>query len=155
MKIRKIAKFWHFLSHTWHYRYFCRQQKCLLNHEKVFVMWFVCCSPEDESEHSWLGAAAEAGKGKAEAATRPPPTNPTTGQCSSISRAVGAFCDSGRSFKPRWVVCWCEKSWCVFVDFRRQQEETRCLEGWTMTGTHRCSSHPWMSGSELQTMNQH
>lgn len=65
---------------------FCPQQKCFLNHQKVPVMWFVCCSPEDEPQHSWLVAAAEAGKGADEAAARPPPTNPPTGQCSTTIR---------------------------------------------------------------------
>lgn len=59
---------------------FCPQQKCFLNHPKVPVMWFVCCSPEDEPQHSWLVAAAEAGKGADEAAAGPPPTDPPTGQ---------------------------------------------------------------------------
>lgn len=65
---------------------FCPQQKCFLNHQKVPVMWFVCCSPEDEPQHSWLVAATEAGKGADEAAARPPPTNPPTGQCSTTIR---------------------------------------------------------------------
>lgn len=42
---------------------------------------------------------------------------------------------------------------CVYC--RRQEEGTRCPVGWTMTGTHRRSSHPWMSGSGPQTTNQH
>lgn len=59
---------------------FYPQQKCFLNHPKVPVMWFVCCSPEDEPQHPRLVAAAEAGKGADEAAARPPPTDPPTGQ---------------------------------------------------------------------------
>lgn len=70
---------------------FCPQQTCFLNRQKAPVMWFVCCSPEDEPQHSWLGAAAEAGKGTDEATTRPPPTNATTGQCSTINRPVWSF----------------------------------------------------------------
>lgn len=65
---------------------FCPHQKYFLNHPKVPVMWFICCSPEDEPQHSWLVAAAEAGKGAHEAAARPPPTNPPTGQCSTTIR---------------------------------------------------------------------
>lgn len=70
---------------------FCPQQTCFLNRQKAPVMWFVCCSREDEPQHSRLGAAAEAGKGTDEATTRPPPTNTTTGQCSTINRPVWSF----------------------------------------------------------------
>lgn len=73
-------------------------------------MWFVCCSPEDEPKHSWLGAAAETGKGKDEATTRPPPTTPPTGQCSGISRAVGVL---GWSLKHAWVILGSESFWGV------------------------------------------
>lgn len=36
-----------------------------------------------------------------------------------------------------------------------QEEGTRCLAGWTMTGAHRHLSRLWTSGSEHQTTNLH
>lgn len=62
------------------------------------------------------------------------------------------FWDSGRALKRRWDVF---PVAFVLAHCRRPQEETRFPEGWTMTGTHRCSSHLWMSGSEVPTMNPH
>lgn len=55
--------------------------------KKFFVPWLLCCSPEDEPWHSWLGTAAKAGKGTAQMqTTRPPSANHTTGQRSNEIR---------------------------------------------------------------------
>lgn len=82
-------------------------------------MWFVCCSPEDEPQHSWLGAAAEAGKGEDEATARPPPSNPSSGRCRCVAgppvRVLNVKTPSGRFsfffFSTVWekLVCVCAR----------------------------------------------
>lgn len=125
--------------------------------KKFFVPWLLCCSPEDEPWHSWLGTAAKAGKGTAQMqTTRPPSANHTTGQRSTEIRLTFKLFLVLSGWIMLHIQFQCSFNCaCVCVYCRRQEEGTRCPVGWTMTGTHRRSSHPWMSGSGPQTTNQH
>lgn len=135
---------------------FCPQQKCFLNHQKVPVMWFVCCSPEDEPQHSWLVVAAEAGKGADEAAARPPPTNPPTGQCATIIRPQQICEVSGLNTGVRKAgVCLCT------IGGSRKEPGVRRVRPWQehadarpTPGCQDQSSEPWTHTQRVSARNR-